>query len=94
MLELEAVTKEIKQMGYKYNLLNYLEEAQTIEKVETVCVELGDNGDSLFSIFLANWLIFLCIFSDFLFSSILFRPSINFISYCSYISSVSENNST
>lgn len=36
-------TKEIKQMGYKYNLLNYLEEAQTIEKVETVCVELGDN---------------------------------------------------
>ena len=39
----EWYSKEIEQIVRKNNLINFLEQAKTIEDIKDVCVELGDN---------------------------------------------------
>ena len=36
-------TKELDQIIHRSNLINFLEEAKTIEDIKDVCIELGDN---------------------------------------------------
>ena len=41
--KIEWHNKELDQIIYKKNLVDFLEQAKTIEDIKDVCVELGDN---------------------------------------------------